>query len=279
MDQHEDASKGTTLNSFGASVIADPITKLPFEITNKNERGVIDLRVYLKNSPGYSLWMDGQNEFEKILKAGGAIEENSLAGFRNEIEYDRVVYEFFNISGSVLDVGGGVGTLREFLDPTVDFVSVDPHINCFNEIPAGKMEAYACLKEECNFIPGTAEFLPITTESFDWVHMRSMLDHVQVPDLALIEARRVLKGNGRLLVGMLVEGGKSGRRSFDEKLRELVKSFLSLFLQRFNDHHIWHPTYIGLVKLLNDNSFEVTREFWQPKWRNKVVYLEAKVKI
>jgi SAM-dependent methyltransferase len=223
--------------------------------------------------------MDGQIEFEKILKAGGAIKENSINGYLDEIEYDRVVYEYFNLSGSVLDVGGGVGTLREFLDPSVNFLSVDPHINCFSEIPVGKIDAYSCLKVDCNFVAGMAEFLPIATQSFEWVHMRSMLDHVQVPDLALIEARRVLKGNGRLLVGMLVDGGKSGRMSFGERFRELAKSLLSLFLKRFNDHHVWHPTYIGLVKLLEDNGFEVSREFWQPKWRNKVVYIEAKIKI
>jgi len=98
------------------------------------------------------------------------------------------------------------------------------------------------LTKDCNFISGTAEFLPVATQSFEWVHMRSMLDHVQIPDLALMEARRALKENGRLLVGMLVEGGKSGRRTFDEILRELAKSFLSLFMKRFKDHHVWHPT-------------------------------------
>lgn len=279
MGQHKIRVKGIMLDSFGLSVIADPVTKMPIGITDDaDEIGVIDLRVYLKNSPGYDLWMDGQDEFEKILEAGGAIEENSLAGYRDEIEYDRVVYEHFCISGSVLDVGGLVGTLREFLDPTVNFVSVDPHINCFSEIPAGKIEAYACLKENCNFISGTAEFLPITTQSFEWVHMRSMLDHVQIPDLALLEARRVLKENGRLLVGMLVEGGKLGQRSFHENFRESVKAFLSLFHKRFRDHHVWHPTYIGLVKLLNDNGFEVVREFWQPKWSDKVVYIEARIR-
>ena len=87
--------KGTTLNKFGASVIADPITKTPVNFMDHfNEHGVIDLRVFLKNSPGYESWINGQNEFKKILKAGGAIEENSTTGYLNEIEYDRVVYEF-----------------------------------------------------------------------------------------------------------------------------------------------------------------------------------------
>lgn len=268
-----------SLDNFGKSVIADPITKLPKRFTEcPMENGVVDLRVYLKNSLGYDLWTDGQDEFEKTLSSGGAIEENSLAGYKDEIEYDRVIYEHFRLSGSVLDVGGGVGTIREFLDPTVNYMSVDPHISVFREISEAKLKAYFCLKEDCNFISGMAEFLPVTSSSFDWVHMRSMLDHVQIPDLALIEARRVLKENGRLLVGMLVEGGKLGQRSLHENFRESVKAFLSLFHKRFRDHHVWHPTYIGLVKLLNDNGFEVVREFWQPKWSDKVVYIEARIR-
>jgi len=273
---HEYKAPSAALDSFGQSVIADPITKMPKKIIEcPMNYGVVDLRVYLKNSPGYDLWVNGQDEFEKIIKAGGAIEDNSLSGYQDEIEYDRVVYEHFKLSGSVLDVGGGVGTIREFLNSSVNYVSVDPHIGCFREISEVKIEAYSCLAVDCNFVAGMAEFLPVISSSFDWVHMRSMLDHVQVPDLALIEARKVMKTNGRLLIGMLVEGGKSGKTLIREKLREVIKKFLSLFLKRFKDHHVWHPTYIGLIKLLNDNGFEVVREFWQPKWRDKVVYIEA----
>jgi ubiquinone/menaquinone biosynthesis C-methylase UbiE len=98
----------------------------------------------------------------------------------------------------VLDVGGSVGTIREFLDTNVNYMSVDPHFGSFREISEAKIEAYSFLKVDCNFVSGMAEFMPITTVSIDWVHMRSMLDHAQVPDLTLIEARRVQKGNGRM---------------------------------------------------------------------------------
>jgi len=50
--------------------------------------------------------------------------------------------------------------------------------------------AYPCLDQHLNFIAACAEFLPLQSNSFDWVHMRSMLDHVQSPDLALMEAHR-----------------------------------------------------------------------------------------
>lgn len=57
---------------------------------------------------------------------------------------------------------------------------------------------YNCLNAPLNFIGATAEFQPFVSGAFDWVHMRSMLDHVQVVDLALIEANRVLKADGKI---------------------------------------------------------------------------------
>ena len=70
------------------------------------------------------------------------------------------------------------------------------------------------LEPPLNFIAATAEFQPFVEGSFDWVHMRSMLDHVQVSDLALLEAKRVLKPTGHVLIGLYVDGVKSGVISY-----------------------------------------------------------------
>lgn len=102
--------------------------------------------------------MNGQDEYEQILKSGGAIEENSIAGYRDEIEYDRVIYEHFGLSGNVLDACGVVGKIRELLDSTVNYRSVEPHINSFREISKAKVEVYSCPKKDCTFLAGMAEF-------------------------------------------------------------------------------------------------------------------------
>ncbi|MDD5675861.1 MAG: class I SAM-dependent methyltransferase, partial [Chitinivibrionales bacterium] len=58
-----------------------------------------------------------------------------------------------------------------------------------------------------NFIAVTAELLPSMADSFDWVHMRPRVAHVQVPDLTLLKARRVLKPKGKNLGVFLLKGG------------------------------------------------------------------------
>jgi ubiquinone/menaquinone biosynthesis C-methylase UbiE len=121
-----------------------------------------------------------------------------------------------------------------------------------------------------------AELLPFIHSQFDWVHMRSMLDHVQVPDLALLEAHRVLRNDGNLLVGLYVEGGKSGNISTKQKVKHLIKDGLSFVgINKWKDHHTWHPTFSNLIKLIEDNGFVVTDVYWQPHWKDQVCYVLA----
>lgn len=104
-----------------------------------------------------------------------------------------------------------------------------------------------------------------------------MLDHVQVPDLALLEARRVLRPDGWMLIGLYVEGGKSGRLSVKQKLKNVIKHGLGrVGIDRWKDHHIWHPTYKGWLKLIQDNGFAVEDVYWQPHWHDQVCYVCAR---
>lgn len=138
--------------------------------------------------------------------------------------------------------------MREFLPDDVEFVSTDPWLQApFASSPARKA-AYTCLNRSLNFIAATAEFQPFLAESFDWVHMRSMLDHVQVADLAILEAKRVLKSGGHVLIGLYVDGGKSGVISFERRLKDSIKAVLQFAgIHRWKDHHVWHPTYKNLL--------------------------------
>jgi SAM-dependent methyltransferase len=135
------------------------------------------------------------------------------------------------------------------------------------------------LSRHLNFIAACAEFLPFQASSFDWVHMRSMLDHVQSPDLALMEARRVLKPNGKLVIGLYVDGGRSGKRALDRQFRELARPVLAaLGLARFRDHHTFHPTFANLMKIIADNGFSADDVYWQPQWHDNVCYVTASIR-
>ena len=266
------------IDNWVESILANPVTKQPcasdnFEIRN----GVIDARVYLKNSPGYHAWLDGQDEYEDWAKSGDGY-DNKVENYTKEIEYDKTVYDQFEISGDFLDCGGGVSTVREFLPPDVRSVSLDPYIDAPFEVPKARFEAYKSLSSPLNFLAANAEFLPFRHQSFDWVHMRSMLDHVQVPDLCLKEAHRVLKNEASLLVGTYVEGGKSGKRKEVKRfIKDLIKEILEhIGIEKYKDHHVWRPTYSSLIKLITDNGFEIVDEYWQPHFKDTVVYIRAK---
>jgi ubiquinone/menaquinone biosynthesis C-methylase UbiE len=258
------------LDKWVTDALADPISKLPAAAASIGLRGdVVDARRYLKNTAGFRSWRQGQDVYE-------AWDKRTIEDYRTEIDGVAPVYEHIKMSGRVLDVGGGAGTVRHFLPRDTSFVSVDPFLDYMDGIPPQKIAAYPCLGQHLNFIAACAEFLPFQAETFDWVHMRSMLDHVQSPDLALMEARRVLRRDGKLVIGLYVDGGKSGRRTLDRELKEIVRALLvTLGVNRFKDHHTFHPTFANLSKIITDNGFSIEDVYWQPQWNDTVCYITA----
>ena len=264
------------LDEWVVKILADPISKksrLPKDFLSIN--GIIDARVFLQNTYGFTDWKIGQ-DFYELTETTGVGYNDRVEAYKKEINYDRPIYQHFKMEGDILDLGGLTGNVREFLSEDTRLVSADPFLDGIFQIPPARKEAYKCLSKPLNFIGALAEFIPFQEEVFDWVHMRSMLDHVQVPDLALKEVHRVLKPDGKLLVGLYVEGGKSGRKPFIRFTKDVIRETLGLMgINRFKDHHTWHPTYVNLLKLITDNGFEVQDSYWQPYWKDQVVYVLA----
>jgi SAM-dependent methyltransferase len=259
-----------TLERWVLDILADPLTKLPTSPEAIGMRnGTVDARRYLPHTIGFDIWSSGQTYYESWNR-------QTIEDYRAEIEHDAPVYDHIRMSGRIVDVGGGPGTVRHFLPDGVQFLSLDPFIDQWSAVPPEKMAAYPCLAKPLNFIAACAEFLPLQAHSFDWVHMRSMIDHVHSPDLALIEARRVLKPGGRLIIGLYVDGGRTGRRPLDRMIKELARPVLvAVGFRRFKDHHVFHPTLVGLQKLITDSGFSITDVYWQPAWRDQVCYISA----
>jgi ubiquinone/menaquinone biosynthesis C-methylase UbiE len=261
------------LEQWVLDILADPITKLaasPDEIGVTN--GIVDARRLMKNTIGFKLWDEGQDFYESW-------ERKTVEDYKKEVDGVVPVYDHIRMSGRILDVGGGAGSVRHFLPQGAEFVSVDPFIDCVGNVPPAKKAVYPCLSQHLNFVAACAEFLPFQAGSFDWVHMRSMLDHVHSPDLALLEARRVLKPGGKLVIGLYVDGGKSGRRSFDRQLKEIARPILTAIgFRKFRDRHIFHPTYADLKQIIGDNGFDIVDTYWQPQWNDTVCYVTSTVK-
>jgi hypothetical protein len=94
--------------------------------------------------------------------------------------------------------------------------------------------------------------------------------------LALLEARRVLKPSGKLVVGLYVDGGKLGRRTMMREAKEVIRAILtSAGFSRYKDHHTLHPTFANLQRLIRDNGFQIDDVFWQPQWNDQVCYITA----
>lgn len=261
----------------------------------KIQNGIFDLRLVTssvgKDSPK---WKKGQEEYEKFAALHSI--QDSKQTFLDEFEGVKDVYENIPIKGRCLDVGGGIGTLRAFLSKDQEYLSCDPFINAFDNISTRKnlLSVYPFLIEPVNFICCFAEHLPIASNSFDTVHMRSVIDHFKNPELALREAFRVLRNDGELIIGLTVLGGKTGviiknKESIRTKIKRTIKKLLAyLNIEKYSsfkdictniDYHIWHPTLKELVNLIEHCDFVINNVYWQKRHIDKVCYIKAKKNI
>jgi SAM-dependent methyltransferase len=264
---------------------------------------VFDFRVHpLNHSTPISLakWSEIQQEF--IKGDARRKRKDDLKHYLEEIDSVKEIYtEQFKMKGSILDVGGHQGRLRHFLssnDVTL-YVSVDPYLHTFEGIKyqPNLLKAYPCLSQPCNFIACHGENLPIKSKTFDWVHMRSILDHVYDPHRVMIEAYRVLKDDGMVLIGLAVSGGRSTLKAerrekptyvspFVPKILRFLKSLgmiraakyeLKLFSSKpLDDGHMCRWEYENLVDLLKNTNFAIVKEHWQKPPYDACVYIAAK---
>lgn len=241
------------------------------------KNSIIDFRLLNNTTTNdQKKWKEGQTAFEEwILDYRN---RDKKTDYISEIENMKEVYASIPIKGRCLDVGGFQGRLRVFLKEGQEYVCCDPIIDSFFKIEEQKnlLKAYECLKNPVNFICCDAEFLPFSSSSFDSVHMRSVIDHFLSPEQALLEAYRVLRKNGELIIGLTVTGGKSGKIKPKELLKDAAKSVLGgIGLKRFKDYHVWHPTLNELTDLVEKCGFQIVKEHWQKCCNDTVVYLLA----
>jgi SAM-dependent methyltransferase len=225
-----------------------------------------------------------------------------LEKYLEEISSVKEIYEEqFSIKGSVLDVGGHQGRLRHFLSSTdvPMYVSVDPYVQAFENIVShpNLVKAYPCLMQSCNFLACYAENLPFRSKTFDWVHMRSILDHVCDPYRVMIEAYRVLKDDGMVLIGLAVSGGQSTLKvdlsekpayvsPFVPKVLRFLKSLGMIRAAKYElkvlsdkslgDDHMCRWEYGNLVDLLKRTNFAITKEHWQKPPYTACIYIAAR---
>jgi SAM-dependent methyltransferase len=289
MTSISDLSTGCRLDSWFCDIIRDPLSKDRLDLAEDKLRsswghcyfvnaGILDFRFGGQMATAASSdWHSGQLAYEAFAKA--LITRNKTVDFyQREIDNVRPVYEELPIRGACIDVGGFDGRVRTFMAPNAAYACVDPYINAISDIGLQPTltSAYPELKDPRNFVCGLAEHLPIAGGVFDTVHMRSVIDHIGNPYLALLEANRVLRFGGQLIIGASIDGGPSGSLSLKERARECARSILVGFgFERYRDHHIWHPTMPELTNLIVATGFVVDKVHWQASENGRVAYVRA----
>lgn len=277
------------LEPWVREILVDPLSKQPMEFGEDGrlftsygryypfEGNIADLRLLAhETTPDQRLWREGQVEYERWSERLVAMDGEQ--DYQSEMDGVREIYSSLPLDGSILDVGGHQGRLRAFLRAGQPYVSCDPFKDVFRDLEQQPklLDAYPFLTEPVNFVCCDAEFLPFANASFDTVHMRSVLDHFYCPELAIIEAHRVLSADGNLIVGLFIPTGKSNTLSMELRLKEAVRAVLvRLGMRKYADHHLWHPTFTDLVGLIEKCGFEVKDVLWQPASNERVCYLRA----
>jgi len=164
--------------------------------------------------------------------------ETPLGAFADRVEREAVFGLLQPTPGErILDVGCGTGRYAlELASRGVDAVGVDPSV---------AMLAVATARCAPNgnpaYVRGIAEHLPFASEAFDALICVTTLEFVRDVDAALLEAARVTKTGGRLVLGVLNARGPWAarrRRSQDavwKSARFFSRAEIEEQLQPFGD--------------------------------------------
>jgi SAM-dependent methyltransferase len=270
---------------------------------NRKPEAVFDFRikwpVYCK-SADMKKWSEIQEDYEESDVRRKRRDE--LKKYLDEIDTVKEIYtKEFSINGFVLDVGGHQGKLRHFLhnSDVPLYVSVDPYAESFADIDSciNLFKTYPSLTQPCNFLACHAENLPFESKIFDWVHMRSVLDHVYDPYRAMVEAYRVLKDGSMILIGLAVTGGQSSleasQRVCEVYVSPIVRKALRMFkdlgmikaakyelklhsVKPLDDRHVYRWEYEKLLDLLKLAKFSIAKVHWQKPPYTGCVYIAGK---
>jgi len=268
--------------------------KKAFSVGDHNET-IYDFRLHY---PSYCIppimrkWRELQDVNEDTT--GRRAHRDPLEKYLGEIDSVKEIFrDEFRVKGRVLDVGGHLGKFRHFLgEDAVLYVSVDPYWDAFRDIQhrPNLLKAYPCMNHPCNFLAANAEQLPFTQNSFDWVEMISVVDHLADPFLAFKEAFRVLRPGGCLMIGLAIvekitmRHSKKHRNVLSRCVRKLKKGRRYSFWTNTkvyggpDDDHMYRFRHKELLELLVTTGFEIEKEHWQKKPMDFCLYVTGRKK-
>lgn len=170
--------------------------KLMMTLISKDSLIVDKLADALSESTGDLLERDFKAIACEFLAEDRAIEQIEL--FVSEIsKFEKIDFN----NKKLLEIGAGVGTFLVTARTRyqIDAFGVEPsqdEFSPFNEISLALLREYNLPKDIV--ISASAEKLPFSDNSFDFIYSTNVLEHVQNPGLVIKESVRVLKAGGYL---------------------------------------------------------------------------------
>jgi ubiquinone/menaquinone biosynthesis C-methylase UbiE len=95
----------------------------------------------------------------------------------------------FAKKGDILDIACGTGYLLDFLDGGTG-IDINPNL-----VKEAKKNY-----PHCEFIVSNCYNIPLENEKFDTVSMCMIIEHLDEPKKALLEAKRLMKSDGNLII-------------------------------------------------------------------------------
>ncbi|HHF7373677.1 TPA: class I SAM-dependent methyltransferase [Legionella bozemanae] len=141
--------------------------------------GIESVKIFNQLADNYDSWFD-----------------NHSSVFQSELE---ALKKVMPKSGEGLEVGVGSGRFSAALGIKT---GIEPSIKLSN----------LARSRGINVTEGVAESLPFQSQQFDFVLFNTVLCYLDLPLAALLEAKRVLKPNGMLIIGMIDKNSMLGRQ-------------------------------------------------------------------
>jgi SAM-dependent methyltransferase len=103
------------------------------------------------------------------------------------------------LHGMILDLGGGVGIVRQYLPRNAVYINVEPSLVWLRPEWGRLADRFPCVSTSHFAVRGIGEYLPFPDDRFDTVLAFWSLNHADEPDEVFREVIRVLKPGGRFL--------------------------------------------------------------------------------
>jgi SAM-dependent methyltransferase len=145
-------------------------------------------------------WTERQRDMEQAYDELAADAAHARLAYHNDLNGYRS--HLARCAGRVLDIGGGYGLVRHYLDDATDYTVLDPSTSWFAQPWHSIADDFPCLATPPAFVRGVAELMPFPDASVDWILSFWSINHLDDPGRALSECARVLRPGGGMLVSL-----------------------------------------------------------------------------